>query len=174
MEYIPIFKSYDIQTPYDVGGVYPNNQYCSYSLQDRQPGYQYSYIYLGSPQIEAHIAGNSKSCYDCMEYDHTDEYGSSSKLVTCGNDIDDRLNYGAGTISNVAFTFKSDSSNGLQGVAFYLFESLVTFSGGYTGKRNVKRGAESETKNQVTYVYLVIIISHYCTTVNTSMYKINV
>jgi len=95
---------YNIQTPVkDSSGVYPDNQYCSYSLQDHQPGYQYSYIYLSPPpEIEAQITSNSNSCYDCMEYKRTDQYGSSSTLVTCGNNADDRLDYGAGTISNIA------------------------------------------------------------------------
>jgi len=142
---VPTLKLYNIQTPIkDSSGIYPDNQYCSYSLEDRQPGYQYSYIYLSTPQIEAQITSNSKSCYDCMEYEHTDLYGSSSTLVTCGNDVDDRLDYGAGTISNVAFTFKSDGSNGLQGTNFYLYEFLVTPPGGYYGKRSVKRGASSQ------------------------------
>ena len=156
-----LFISYNIQTPNaDKSGVYPNNQHCSYSIQDRQPGYQYTYIYISPPDIEADITGSS--CYDCMEYEHTDEYGSSSELVTCGNGVDGRLSYGAGTISNIALTFKSDGSNGLKGANFYVFEENVAYPGiYYTGKRDAKRGAlqSSEVKNQVVMFNIVTIVN---------------
>ena len=149
----PPLKLYNIQTPVkDKTGIYPDNQYCSYSLQDRQPGFQYSYIYLSEPEIEAQITSNSITCYDSMEYEHTDQYGSSITLVTCGNDVDHRLGNGAGTISNIAFTFKSDGSVGLQGANFYLHEFPVP--GGHYGKRSVKRGASS----QVLYYQEFIIL----------------
>ena len=86
-----------------------------------------------------------------MEYEHTDEYGSSSKLVTCGNEVDDRLNYGAGTISNIAFTFRSDGSNGFQGVNLYLFESFITGTGTYK-RRFEKRGLTNDVKDHVSFL----------------------
>jgi len=163
-----IFQSYNIQTPIEIidgDEVYPNNQTCSYSLEDRQPGYQYTYVYTSTPNIEAQIKGDIKSCYDCMEYKHTNEYGSTSELVTCGNNVDDRLNDGAGTISNIAITFKSDRTNGFRGEDFHVYEYLITGDSGHNGhygKRETTNYANDQVHTLHSYIIstLLLLIGH--------------
>ena len=132
---IPLQKQiglYEIQTPKETDGYYPDYTICTYSLMTRKFNHQFSYIFSTIPFDFEKSETIPGACDDCMEFEHRDtETRKDIKLIQCGKRVDRRLNKGGGTLSNIELTFKSDPPTPgahFSGADFYLAESAVSVS----------------------------------------------
>ncbi|XP_065902003.1 collagen alpha-1(III) chain-like isoform X5 [Dysidea avara] len=155
------FIAYNIQTPrYNRSGIYPNNQYCTYSLPGRQFGFVYTYVYHSIPEIEMEIdidhiktvdgPVTTKHCIDCMEHKHSMEDKTTS-IIVCGTSTENKLSNGAETLSNITLTFKSDGSVVQQGADFFIIENQIAGEETKNGLY-LNPGVTNEAKSQVMAV----------------------
>ena len=111
---------YDIKTPTEDGGVYPDKTLCTYSLPPRQFNHEYFFLYPTPLDIEESII--PFRCLDSLLYEHTVKGMSTKRTLICGNHVP-KSGYVMSDI--ISMTFRSNNKVKHKGANFFVLESAI-------------------------------------------------
>jgi len=111
---------YNIITPTQRGGVYPDNTLCTYSLPPRRFNHEFFYLYISPLDIEESIT--PFRCLDSLQYEHTVKGMPMKRILTCGNHIP-MSGYVMSDI--ISMTFRSNNEVKRKGANFFVLENAI-------------------------------------------------
>ncbi|XP_065892788.1 collagen alpha-1(IV) chain-like [Dysidea avara] len=130
---------FDIGTPVDAEGKYPDDTVCFYIIGNRNRGFVYQYFQVVDQELQGHldikeeIDNNSRiskksvtggNCQDFFEFreKQLDKKTTLNQLVTCGNVTDPRIQVAVDIASALTLIFRSDDKTPHNGIRLLVME----------------------------------------------------